>query len=107
MNFYRFSIAWSRVLPTGDISVVNQAGVTYYNKLINALLKHGIEPMVTMYHYDLPQDLAKFGGFTNPIIVDYFAAYADLLFGLFGDRVNIDLITIAYPSVSNICELTI
>lgn len=88
MNFYRFSIAWSRVLPTGDISVVNQAGVTYYNKLINALLENGIEPMVTMYHYDLPQALAQFGGFTNPIIVDYFAAYADLLFGLFGDRVK-------------------
>lgn len=88
MNFYRFSIAWSRVLPNGDVSSLNQAGVQYYNRLINKLLDHGIEPMVTMYHYDLPQVFAKFGSLSNSILVNYFVEYADLLFTLFGDRVS-------------------
>lgn len=88
MNFYRFSIAWSRLLPTGDISSLNHAGILYYNRLINKLIDNGIEPMVTMYHYDLPQSLAHFGGLTNEVLVDYFETYADLLFNLFGDRVN-------------------
>lgn len=88
MNFYRFSIAWSRLLPNGDISHVNPAGVDYYNRLINKLIDNGIEPMATMYHYDLPQPFAKFGGLSNEILVDHFVEYADLLFNLFGDRVK-------------------
>lgn len=88
MDFYRFSIAWSRVLPTGDISNVNENGIEYYNKLIDKLLEMNIEPMVTMYHFDLPQELQKMGGFTNAAIVDYFEAYANLLYERFGDRVK-------------------
>lgn len=88
MQFYRFSISWSRILPNGDISSLNQAGVQYYNRVINTLLENNIEPLVTMYHYDLPQVFAPFGGLTNSIVVDYFEAYADLLFSLFGDRVS-------------------
>lgn len=87
MNFYRFSIGWARVLPDGDVSTVNEAGIAYYNKLIDRLLENGIEPMVTMYHYDLPQALQRFGGLTNSLFVGYFEAYADLLFNRFGDRV--------------------
>lgn len=98
MNHYRFSIAWSRVLPDGDISSVNEAGIEYYNKLINTILEYGIEPVATMYHYDLPQDLQKFGGLTNSIIVHHFEAYANLLFERFGDRVK-RWITFNEPSV--------
>lgn len=88
MNFYRFSIAWSRVLPTGDITNINEKGIDYYDKLINKLIEHNIEPMVAMYHFDLPNELQKLGGFTNPIIVEYFEDYAKLLYDRFGDRVK-------------------
>lgn len=88
MNHYRFSIAWSRVLSDGDISSVNEAGIDYYNRLINKILEYDLVPMVTMYHYDLPQDLQKFGGLTNSIFIGYFEAYANLLFERFGDRIK-------------------
>lgn len=88
MDYYRFSIAWSRVLPTGDIANINEKGIEYYNKLINKLLENKLEPMVTMYHYDLPQKLQTFGGLTNSIAISYFEAYANLLFERFGDRVK-------------------
>lgn len=88
MDFYRFSIAWSRVLPTGDISNINEKGIEYYNDLINTLLEHKIEPMVTLYHYDLPQELQIIGGLTNSLITSYFEAYANLMFERFGDRVK-------------------
>lgn len=88
MDYYRFSIAWSRVLPTGDILNVNEKGIEYYNKLINKLLELNIQPMVTIYHYDLPQKLQLLGGLTNSLFVDYFEAYANLLFERFGDRVK-------------------
>lgn len=88
MDFFRFSISWSRVLPTGDITNVNEKGIEYYNKIIDKLLEYNIEPMVTIFHYDFPQELQKFGSFTNAIIIDYFTEYANLLFERFGDRVK-------------------
>lgn len=89
MDVYRFSISWSRVLPTGDINNINKKGVEYYDKLINKLLENNIQPMVTMYHFDLPLALQAIGGFTSSTIVDYFEAYANLLFEHFGDRVKL------------------
>lgn len=67
---------------------MNQKGIDYYNKVINALLREGIEPIVTMYHFDLPQSIQDLGGFANPILVNYFKHYADILYANFGDRVK-------------------
>lgn len=76
------------MLPTGDITNINEKGIEYYDKLINKLIEYNIEPMVTMYHFDLPHSLQLLGGFANPIIVDYFEDYAKLLYDRFGDRVK-------------------
>lgn len=75
-------------MPTGDIANVNEKGIEYYNKIIDKLLENKIEPFVTIFHYDFPQALQKFGSFTNGVVVDYFKDYANLLFERFGDRVK-------------------
>ncbi|XP_055910682.1 myrosinase 1-like, partial [Eupeodes corollae] len=89
LDHYRFSIAWTRIFPNGDVSSKNQKGIDYYNDIIDKLLANNIEPMVTMYHWDLPVDIQKLGGFTNALIINYFTAYAEELFKLFGDRVKL------------------
>ncbi|XP_010258106.1 PREDICTED: beta-glucosidase 6 [Nelumbo nucifera] len=85
---YRFSIAWSRIFPDGS-GEINQAGIDHYDKLIDALLAQGIEPYVTLYHWDLPQALAdKYNGWLDPQIIKDFAVYAETCFQNFGDRVK-------------------
>ncbi|KAK8962643.1 Beta-glucosidase 6 [Platanthera guangdongensis] len=88
MDAYRFSIAWSRIFPNGT-GQINQAGVDHYNKLIDALLSKGIEPYVTIFHWDLPQALEDgYEGWLNHSIINDFATYADTCFKEFGDRVK-------------------
>ncbi|XP_055911465.1 myrosinase 1-like [Eupeodes corollae] len=88
VNHYRFSIAWSRIYPTGDISSRNQKAIDYYNHVIDKLIANGIKPMVTMFHYDLPSEIQKIGGFTNSLLINQFVVYAIELFENYGDRVK-------------------
>lgn len=84
--FYRFSVAWSRVLPYG--TQPNEIGINYYNNLINELIANGIKPMITLYHWDLPHYIQQVGGWTNRVVIEYFEQYANLIFERFGDRVK-------------------
>ena len=84
---YRFSIDWSRVLPNG-CGAVNEKGIAFYNALIDELLKNNIEPYVTLYHWELPYELYKKGGWLNPQIVEWFGDYARLVAERFSDRVK-------------------
>ena len=84
---YRFSIDWSRVLPEGT-GTVNEKGIAFYNELIDELVKYGIEPYITLYHWELPYELYKRGGWMNPQIVEWFGAYAKLVAERFSDRVR-------------------
>ncbi|KAM5567360.1 hypothetical protein ABKV19_015443 [Rosa sericea] len=88
LDAYRFSISWSRIFPNGT-GQINQAGVDHYNKLINSLLAKGIEPYVTLYHWDLPQALEdRYTGWLDAQIIKDFAVYAETCFQKFGDRVK-------------------
>ncbi|RXH96042.1 hypothetical protein DVH24_008542 [Malus domestica] len=90
LNSYRFSISWSRILPKGSVSGgINQEGIDYYNSLIDELIKNGITPFVTIYHFDMPLALEeKYGGLLNRSFVNDFRDYSELLFKTFGDRVK-------------------
>ncbi|CAL9041025.1 furostanol glycoside 26-O-beta-glucosidase-like [Musa acuminata AAA Group] len=90
MDSYRFSISWSRILPKGTIEGgINQEGIKYYNDLINELLKNGIKPYVTLFHWDVPQALEDaYGGFLSSKIVNDFKNFASVCFQKFGDRVK-------------------
>nr|AUO68301.2 putative glycoside hydrolase [Populus trichocarpa] len=90
MDAFRFSISWSRVLPHGRLSAgVNEEGIKFYNDLIDDLLKNGLQPYVTLFHWDTPQALEdKYGGFLSPNIVNDFRDFVDLCFQNFGDRVK-------------------
>lgn len=84
---FRFSIAWPRILPAGT-GAVNPAGIAYYNLIIDFCLELGIEPWVTIYHWDLPNALELRGGWTNREIVTWFSNYVQVCADAFGDRVK-------------------
>jgi len=89
VNSYRFSIAWTRILPRGRFGHVNPDGVAFYNELIDALLQKGIQPFVTISHYDIPQELeTRYGGWLSPEIRKDFGYFAEACFMMFGDRVK-------------------
>ncbi len=87
LNAYRFSIAWARVLPQGT-GADNPAGIAFYDRLIDTLLAAGIQPFITLYHWDLPQALQDRGGWANPDSVGWFVDYAERMTRLYGDRVK-------------------
>ena len=86
LQSYRFSIAWPRILPSGG-GQVNERGVDHYNRIIDALLSAGVQPLVTAYHWDLPQLLEDKGGWPNRDTAERFADYVQILAQRFGDRV--------------------
>lgn len=87
LKTYRFSIAWTRIVPDGS-GAENQAGIDFYHRLIDELLKYDIEPLVTMYHFDLPAALDDKGGWGNRETVDAFERYAKILFREYGGKVK-------------------
>lgn len=87
LKAYRFSLNWARIIPDGT-GKVNEAGVDFYNKLINTLIENGIEPFITLYHWELPYELHKQGGWLNPASVKWFSEYAGVVAERFSDRVT-------------------
>lgn len=87
LGAYRFSVAWPRVLPEGH-GRVNDAGLDFYDRLVDGLLDRGITPWVTLYHWDLPQPLEDAGGWPARATVDAFVAYTDVVTRRLGDRVK-------------------
>ncbi|KAG6514156.1 hypothetical protein ZIOFF_024497 [Zingiber officinale] len=89
INSYRFSISWSRVLPRGQFGDVNPVGIEFYNRLIDAVLLKGIQPFVTLNHFDIPQELEdRYGSWLSSHIQEDFRYFAEVCFREFGDRVK-------------------
>ena len=87
VDYYRFSVAWPRIFPQGT-GEVNKEGLAYYHKLVDSLLEKGIEPMCTLYHWDLPQALQDKGGWDNRETIDAFVQYAEVMFREFEGKVK-------------------
>ncbi|XP_022753969.1 beta-glucosidase 18-like [Durio zibethinus] len=86
---YRFSISWARILPRGRFGEVNPSGIKFYNKIIDSLLLKGIEPFVTIHHFDHPQELEdRYGSWLSPLMQEDFVLLAETCFKSFGDRVK-------------------
>ena len=84
---FRFSISWSRILPQGT-GEINELGIAYYNRVIDYCLKQGIQPWVTVYHWDMPHLLELKGGWTNREVIGWFTNYVSVCAAAFGDRVK-------------------
>jgi beta-glucosidase len=84
---FRFSISWTRILPNGT-GEINQGGIDFYNRVINYCISKGVEPWLTVYHWDLPQALEDKGGWTNRDIIGWFINFATICAENFGDRVK-------------------
>ena len=88
-SVYRFSIAWSRIFPNGDETEPNEAGLAFYDRVLDELERHGIQPLVTISHYETPLHLAEaYGGWTNRALIGFYERYARTLFERFGSRVK-------------------
>ncbi len=84
---YRFSISWNRILPEGK-GAVNAKGLEFYDQLVDSLLENGVNPAVTLFHWDYPQALEDLGGWTHPDARHWFGDYADVIYSRLGDRVK-------------------
>ncbi|MBD7957592.1 glycoside hydrolase family 1 protein [Microbacterium sp. Sa4CUA7] len=86
---YRFSIAWSRIFPNGDDAEPNEAGLAFYDRVLDELEKHGIEPLVTISHYETPLHLAEaYDGWVNRDLIGFYERYVRVLFARYGSRVK-------------------
>lgn len=98
LDAYRFSLAWPRIIPDGD-GAVNQAGLDFYSRLVDALLEAGVRPFVTLFHWDLPLELQKrYGGFADRRCISAYVRYVERVVSALGDRVK-DWITFNEPWV--------
>lgn len=86
VDVYRFSTSWARVLPEGR-GTPNEAGLDFYDRLVDGLLERGLKPAVTLYHWELPSPLADLGGWRNRDIAGWLAEFAEVVMGRIGDRV--------------------
>jgi beta-glucosidase len=105
LKAYRFSVSWSRILPQGE-GKVSESGMRFYEELVDGLLDAGIEPWVTLYHWDLPQRLQDQGGWLNPEASEWFANYAGRMSNRLSDRVR-NWITINEPQVIVGCGMAL
>jgi beta-glucosidase len=87
LQAYRFSVSWPRIFPKGK-GKINSKGVKFYDNLINELVSNDIEPFITLYHWDLPLEFNKIGGWESREVVDAFVDYAKFMFDHYGDRVK-------------------
>ena len=87
LKAYRFSISWPRILPMG-IGKVNQPGIDFYSRLVDEMLKAGIQPFATLYHWDLPQALFEAGGWPVRSTAEAYVEYTDVITRALGDRVK-------------------
>lgn len=97
LQAYRFSVSWPRVLPEG-VGRINEAGLAFYDRLVDGVLARGIRPMCTLFHWDYPLALHEQGGWLHPDSPDWFAEYAGVLAARLGDRVE-DWMTMNEPQV--------
>lgn len=86
---FRMSISWSRIFPKGNETIPNEEGLEFYDRVFDECLKYGIEPVVTICHFDIPKYLAdKMDGWLDPRVIDYFVNYCDVLFKRYKDKVK-------------------
>ena len=86
---YRFSLSWTRIFPNGDEEIPNEEGLKFYDAVIDELLKYGIEPLVTILHFDMPLHLAnKYNGWESRKLIDFYLKYAEVLFKRWKDKVK-------------------
>lgn len=88
MTSYRFSIAWTRIMPNGS-GEINEKGIKHYSDMIDALIENGIEPMITLFHWDTPYALFEKGSFESEQVIDAFVEYSVACYQAFGDRVKL------------------
>ncbi len=88
LKAYRMSIAWTRIYPNGDDDKPNEAGLAYYDSLFDNLKAHGIEPVVTVSHYEPPYNLTKIGGWSNRKMIEYYLRYCETIFTRYKDKVH-------------------